>query len=95
MISPDTVNKMAELARLDLTDAERERYRHELSAILDYFDELSSLNTVNVPPTAQVTGLTNQAVADRPRPADPAEREAILTSAPARQGDAVQVKGVL
>jgi aspartyl-tRNA(Asn)/glutamyl-tRNA(Gln) amidotransferase subunit C len=51
------VEEIAELARLDLSRGEKERFRDQLSAILDYAERLQQLDTSNVPPTAQVTGL--------------------------------------
>jgi aspartyl-tRNA(Asn)/glutamyl-tRNA(Gln) amidotransferase subunit C len=51
------VEEIAELARLDLSRGEKERFRDQLSAILDYAERLQQLDTSDVPPTAQVTGL--------------------------------------
>lgn len=51
------VEEIALLARLDLTKQEKEKFRAQLSAILDYAEMLQELDTSNVPPTAQVTGL--------------------------------------
>lgn len=51
------VEEIAALARLELTKKEKERFREQLSAILEYAETLQELDTSNVPPTAQVTGL--------------------------------------
>lgn len=59
-ISKDEVKRIADLARIELTAAEIEQYQVELSGILDYIDQLNELDTTDVPPTAQVTGLENQ-----------------------------------
>ena len=48
------VEHIAELARLRLTDEEKERYREQLSAILDYFEQLQTLDTADIPPTSSV-----------------------------------------
>lgn len=48
------VEHIAELARLELTAAEKELYRQQLSAILDYAAKLQSLDTSGIPPTASV-----------------------------------------
>ena len=48
------VEHIAELARLSLTQEEKERYREQLSAILDYFAQLQDLDTVDIPPTSSV-----------------------------------------
>ncbi|MDQ4078035.1 MAG: Asp-tRNA(Asn)/Glu-tRNA(Gln) amidotransferase subunit GatC [Chloroflexota bacterium] len=51
------VEEIADLVRLDLTKQEKERFRDQLSAILDYAERLQQLDTSGVPPTANVTGL--------------------------------------
>ncbi len=51
------VEEIALLARLDLSRQEQERFREQLSAILEYAERLQGLDTSNVPPTANVTGL--------------------------------------
>ncbi|MFH1670380.1 MAG: Asp-tRNA(Asn)/Glu-tRNA(Gln) amidotransferase subunit GatC [Patescibacteria group bacterium] len=58
-ISPDEVRHIAMLARLHLDDSKVEKFTRELSSILDYVDMLQEVDTKNVEPTAQVTGLTN------------------------------------
>jgi len=48
------VEHIAELARLELSAGEKELYRQQLSAILDYAAKLQSLDTSGIPPTASV-----------------------------------------
>ena len=48
------VEHIAELARLELTEAEKDRYREQLSAILEYAARLQSLDTSQIPPTSTV-----------------------------------------
>ncbi|MFI5270619.1 MAG: Asp-tRNA(Asn)/Glu-tRNA(Gln) amidotransferase subunit GatC [Candidatus Saccharimonadales bacterium] len=55
----DDILKLAQLARLDLTDEEIEEYKSELSAILGYVEQLQSVDVGNLKPTNQVTGLEN------------------------------------
>jgi aspartyl-tRNA(Asn)/glutamyl-tRNA(Gln) amidotransferase subunit C len=50
---------LARLARLELTDDEIEEYGRELSAILQYVEQLQSVDINGLEPTNQVTGLTN------------------------------------
>lgn len=57
-LSSDQVRHIAKLARLDLSDAEVEKFAKELTSILGYVDMLGEVNTKGVEPTAQVTGLT-------------------------------------
>lgn len=48
------VEHIARLARLELSEEELERYREQLSAILDYAARLRELDTSHIPPTASV-----------------------------------------
>lgn len=54
-----TVAKVAKLANLDLTEAEIDKFTPQLDAIFGYIDQLAEVDTKDVPPTAQVTGLEN------------------------------------
>ena len=51
------VERVAELARLNLTSEEKEGMLHDLNAILDYAAQLNELNTDSVAPLAQVGEL--------------------------------------
>ncbi len=57
-ISEAEVRHVARLARLALSDEEIAVMKAQLSAILDYIAMLQEVDVSNVPPTAQVTGLT-------------------------------------
>ncbi len=50
---------LAQLARISLSDAEVDEFSEELSAILQYVEQLSSVDVADLKPTNQVTGLTN------------------------------------
>ncbi|HET7320162.1 MAG TPA: Asp-tRNA(Asn)/Glu-tRNA(Gln) amidotransferase subunit GatC [Candidatus Saccharimonadales bacterium] len=58
-LSRDDVLKLAQLARLYLTDDEVEEYTKELSEILQYVEKLQEVDIDGLQPTNQVTGLTN------------------------------------
>lgn len=83
-LSKSEVQHIANLARLELTDAEVATYGEQLSAVLDYMEVLKEVDVTGVEPTAQVTGLTNVARDDVAEewPAD--EVEAALAQAPER-----------
>jgi len=48
------VDHIAELAKLELTEEEKEKFREQLSAILEYAEMLQRLDTEAIPPTATV-----------------------------------------
>jgi len=58
-LTREDVLKLAQLARLDLTDAEVEEFAGELSEILQYVEQLGSVDVKGLKPTQQITGLTN------------------------------------
>lgn len=51
-ITREDVLRVAELAHLELTDAEVELYRGQLDSILEYAEKLNQLDTTNVEPMA-------------------------------------------
>jgi len=55
MVSEKDVSYVADLAHLELTEAERARMLRDLNAILEYVDRLGELDTGDVPPMAQVS----------------------------------------
>ena len=58
-LTREDVLKLASLARISLSDEEVEEFSEELSAILQYVEQLSNVDVVGLKPTNQVTGLTN------------------------------------
>lgn len=58
-LTREDILKLAQLARLGLTDDEVTEFSQELTAILQYVEQLSSVNVDGLEPTSQVTGLTN------------------------------------
>ncbi len=91
---PDpNVEHLARLARLDLSEAEKERMRLQLGAILTYIDKLRQLNTDGVEPTSHAIPMVNVMREDDLRPGLP--REEMLANAPEREGDFVRVPRII
>lgn len=63
-LTRDDILKLAQLARIDLTDEEVDEFTGELTAILHYVEQLGSVDVSDLTPTSQVTGLTNVMRAD-------------------------------
>lgn len=59
-LSDDEVRHIATLCRLNLSDAEVIKFAPELNDIFTYIEKLQEVDTTNVEPTPQPTGLTNQ-----------------------------------
>jgi len=67
-VNREDVEHVATLARIELTEGERERTTAEISSILDFFDRLKEVDTEGVPPTAHVLDLVNALRPDECRP---------------------------
>ncbi len=93
MISRDDVAHVARLARLALTDAELERMREQLNAILAHIDTLRAVDTTGVEPTSHAVPQFNVMRDDEPRPCFPPED--MLANAPDRAGDFFRVPRII
>lgn len=58
-LTKDEVRHVAELAKLQLSDAELDEYGGQLGQILTYAQQIQSVDTSAVPPTPQVLPLSN------------------------------------
>jgi aspartyl-tRNA(Asn)/glutamyl-tRNA(Gln) amidotransferase subunit C len=93
MISRTDVEHVARLARLQLSDAEHELMREQLSAILEYIDKLRALDTEGVEPTSHAVPLVNVMREDETRAClPPAE---MLANAPDRVDDFFRVPRII
>lgn len=93
MIDRAQVLKVAQLARLELDEAEQERFTRQLQSILGYIEELQELDTRDVPPTTRAIEVNN-VMRDDVQVVFPA-REAILDNAPARLEDFFRVPRIM
>lgn len=64
-LSIKDVEHIAKLSRLELSGSEKEKFADQLSQILEYVSQLNEVDTKNVEPTAQVTGLVNVTEEDK------------------------------
>jgi aspartyl-tRNA(Asn)/glutamyl-tRNA(Gln) amidotransferase subunit C len=88
----EQVRRVAQLARLELADADLAAVQQQLSAILDYVDQLSQLDTDGVEPLAHPLPVQNVFRGDEPRPSLPVGEA--LQNAPSRAGDSFGVPAV-
>ncbi|HEY9905082.1 MAG TPA: Asp-tRNA(Asn)/Glu-tRNA(Gln) amidotransferase subunit GatC [Candidatus Sericytochromatia bacterium] len=93
MLDREQVHKVANLARLEMTPEEEEQMTAQLSSILEYFQQLSELDTTDVPPTTRAIDVSNVTRPDELRPYP--DREAILKEAPDQDGDFFKVPKIL
>jgi len=92
-LTPEDVKHIAELTRLALTPEEIAQYASDLSAILDYAQQLQEVPTDHIHPTASVLPLRNVMRPDEVQPGlDP---EDALANAPQREHGYFKVPAVL
>lgn len=85
-VTVEDVQRMAELAHLELAPDEAPRMRKDLNAILDYVAELNQLDTAGVEPLAQITDLIDPDATGRLRAdqlAPSLDRTRVLSQSPA------------
>ena len=88
-ITREQVLHVAKLAHLDLTDEEVDRFREQLSAILDAVSKVSELDLADVPPTSHPLELVNVWRDDEPAPS--LGLDEVFANAPERDGDFFRV----
>jgi len=92
-LSAEDVRAIADLARLELSDADVALYQRQLSAILDYFQKLEELDTSHIDPTSSVLPLTNVMRPDQAGPALSVDEA--VANAPDSDGEQFRVRAVL
>ena len=92
-LTREEVEHIAELARLELTEEEKARYREQLSAILDYAVRLQSIDTSHIPPTSTVLAKRSQLRPDATAPG--LTTEEALGNAPRADQDQFRVPPVM
>lgn len=92
-ISAETVLETAALAELDLDPEEVERMRRDLDAILEYVEQLSAVDTRDVPPTAHVLDIATPYRDDRVEGVLPVTE--VVRNAPDQDGRSLLVPKVI
>lgn len=93
-ITQDIIEEVATLARLALTDDEKQQYAEQLSAVFDYFSMLEEVDTSRVEETCQVTGLEDVVRVDEVSECDEETRKKLIASFPAKTGNVLEVDAV-
>lgn len=79
-ISDETIEYVGILAKLELSDAEKEQAKQDMGNMLDYIDKLNELDTTGVEPMSHVFPVNNVFREDVVTGGD--QRDAILKNAP-------------
>ena len=97
MLTDKELEHVAKLARIELDDGHREKFKKELSSILDYISLLEKADASGVEPLYQVTGLTNRTRPDEYRGdfvMDKKLTDHLIGQAPTHEGRLIKVKTV-
>lgn len=88
------IDHLALLARIGLTEEEKEKFGEQISSVLEYVSKLNELDTKEIEPTNQPGGAKNVTRPDAVYENDKVTREALLALMPKREGDLLKVKAV-
>ena len=94
-ISLEDVKKIAELARIEVSPEEAEKFSGELSDVLGYIDQLSEVDTKSVEPISQITGLVNVVREDISEDFDEKMKRELVERARDKKDRYVKVKAVM
>lgn len=94
-ITKKEVEHIARLARIELTEVEKEKFGNDLSGILDFVNKLNEADTENVAPLAGGAELKNVMRKDaREAGHDPIEAAKLVKAAPQHENGFVKVKKI-
>lgn len=94
-LSEKEVLHIADLARIELTAEESERFTRELSDVLSYVEQLGEVDTDQVEPISQITGKVNVYRPDEAVPCAEETKEIMAANYPDRQDGYIKVKQIL
>ncbi|MFH1129240.1 MAG: Asp-tRNA(Asn)/Glu-tRNA(Gln) amidotransferase subunit GatC [Patescibacteria group bacterium] len=98
-MNKEQVEHIAKLARIKLTKKEEEKFTNDLSSILNYIDKLNAVDTENIKPIQQITGLETIVRKDKtgnpPSSNDYGVASKILEQAPDKQNNYFKVPKIL
>ena len=92
-VSKTEVEKIADLARLHISENDKEKYTVQLNMILEYMDQLNKVDTSDVEPLSHPFELTNIFREDEVQPSLPVEEA--LKNAPDKSGNYLKVPKVI
>lgn len=92
-IDNKTVEHMAYLVRLGITEEEAQKFSGQFTSIIDYFNMLNEVDTGDVPPASDIANVKNILREDVVQPS--MSREELLKNAPQSERGYVKVPTVL
>jgi len=87
------IEKVARLARLELTEEEKVTFGNQLEQILNYMEQLNGLDTTGVEPTSHAIPISNVFKEDEVRPSFP--QKEVLAIAPDQEDGHFKVPKII
>ena len=87
------IEKVARLARLELSDEEKETFGNQLEQILNYMEQLNQIDTTGVEPTSHAIPISNVFRDDEVKPSHP--QEEVLATAPDEEASHFKVPRII
>jgi len=95
MLEKKEIKHIASLARIGVSEKEIEKYRKDLSSVLDYFEKLEKVDTSKVEPIGHISGVENITRIDRDEDFGNLGKDAIFKNVPEKKNGHIKVKSVL
>lgn len=89
------IEKLAKLARIELTEAEKETYLKDISAILGYVDQIQEVVKLSSSSSHKVGELRNVTLEDNGKNISGQNTKDIVAEFPRKEGDYLKVKKIL
>jgi len=87
------IEKVAKLARLELSEEEKRTFGEQLEQILTYMEQLNRLDTTGVEPTSHAIPIVNVFREDEVKPSFPGEE--VLSLSPDQEDDHFKVPRII
>lgn len=95
ILTREEIIHLTKLANLELSEKEIEKYQKQLSSIVDYISQLNQVNTKDVQPISQITGLMDVTTEDNTSTERSLDQKEVLKNAKKTQNGFFQVKAIL
>ena len=92
-ITKEQVEHVAKLARLNLTEAEKEHFTKDMEAIIEFADQINALDINDVKPTDHVIPINNVFREDVVKPS--MDRDQLLKNAPSQENGCFSVPKIV
>jgi len=93
MINSKEVKKIASLARIGIDEKDLGKFSHDLSAVLEWFEQLKEVDVTDVVPTAHITGMDD--IVREDKVAEFSETKKIIALFPEKKESYDKVKSIL